>query len=361
MGFTIPQLSDSDTLDLIKSLQPEVPQPDFTVVCQDYQDYFGVRMLMNAEEQSGAQIEMPLMTEVSSNAQMTSLYEPTSVGRTNVMKMASFQWAFCQTAYTIERRELLMNSSKKKVFNLMKSGRISALLGLAKLIEDQLWQYPTAANTKDIWGVRYWVVKNATEGFNGAAASGFTNVGGINPSTVTNWKNYSGAYSSVADDGTSTDAIQMLRLMQLKINFKAPVIAKDAQWSPSKRRMFVNADTLLKMENVAKSNNESLGFDISPLSGKATYNRNPIEYVPYLDNDTIACDGTTTITKANPIYMIDESAFGMYVLSGDKMRESDPQWMTGQGQHNVMVTFYDNTLNCGCNNRKCQGVISLNA
>ena len=47
-------------------------------------------------------------------------------------------------------------------------------------------------------GLFYWIVKNSgTPGFNGGIPSGFTDVGGLSPTTYPRWKNWTGQYVNI--------------------------------------------------------------------------------------------------------------------------------------------------------------------
>lgn len=359
MGTPIPQLTDSAALDLIKSIQPEVPKEDFDVICQNYTDYFMSRFLMDAEEQGGAQVEHNLMIGTSGNAQMTQLYEEMSVAKLDVIRKSSFRWAMATTAYMIDSRELAMNtSSKKKLFDLIKKGRTDANLDLAELLEQQLWQYPTYGDEKQLYGVPYWVVKNATEGFNGAAPSGFTYVGGLDPTAtgLGDHKNYTaGAYTTIKDAEATTDLIYQMRVGAIKIGFKAPAIVKDIEWAKPKRACYTVLSVLLALENVAKSNNDSLGFDIAPATGRVTFLRTPIEYVPYLENDSTTTAGASS--SADPLYMLDHNTLKAYALRGWRLKEHEPCYR--DRNRNVMLTQTDTVLQLGCTRRKSNAVFSL--
>ena len=77
-----------------------------------------------------------------------------------------------------------MNRSPARLVNLLQSSRVDAMTDLAELMESNFWGAPaSSSDTLKPYGVPYWIVYNATTGFNGGHPSGFSDVGSFSSTT----------------------------------------------------------------------------------------------------------------------------------------------------------------------------------
>jgi hypothetical protein len=285
---------------------------------------------------SGYGIQQTLMNKLPGAARHVKMYAVDEVAVSNLLTNMSIPWRHLTTNWSYEVREMLMNKGKARINKLIKPRRHGAMIDAIELIETAAWSCPSSTNTDDPYGVPYWIVKNASAGFNGGAPSGHTTIAGVNPTTVPTFKNYTGTYSLIG----KTDVIPSLRTAYRKTAFKSPVGKEDFHGPKGKRyRLYVNEATISDMEEVGESQNENLGRDLAPFDGTMTFRKNPIIYVPELDSDT-----------TNPIYGLDHWSFFPVVLSGDYFRESGPT--QSPKQHNVFETHYDLTYNFVCMDRR---------
>jgi hypothetical protein len=187
-----------------------------------------------------------------------------------------------------------------------------------------------------------------------AHAVAHTSIAGESTETP-KFKNYSAQYSAVS----KTDLLPKMRTALRKTNFKSPVTKEDMSTPRGKdRRYYTDEVTCSELENVGEAQNENLGRDLAPMEagmassrgnggvtevdGTLTFKKNPIIYVPQLDDTAVYTAAT------NPIYQIDHAVF-CSVPEGDfcgRPAGTNPQ------QHNMWRTFIDLTYNFICANRR---------
>ncbi len=196
------------------------------------------------------------------------------------------------------------------------------------------------SDTKLPYGLPYYIVKNATTGFNGGAPSGHTTVAGVSLTDSPTFKNYTAAYVSV----TKPDLVKKMRTAARKIKFVSPVQVPEYRGS-QRQHIYVNETTIADIETLGENQNENLGRDIASQDGRMVFHGNPIVYVPQLDTDT-----------SNPVYMVDHGTFYPVCLKGDYLRESENK---APNQHNLTQYFVDLTYNFLCVDRRRNAVIYI--
>ena len=187
-------------------------------------------------------------------------------------------------------------------------------------------------------------MKNATTGFNGGAASGFSTVAGLDPTTTKGerWKNYTAQYTNVTKD----DLIKKMRTAHRKIQFKTPVDIPDfRRGNGAQYRIYTNESVLNEMELLGEAQNENIGRDIAYYDDSITFRKHAIVWVPKLDSDI-----------QNPVYMLDMSQFYPVVMEGLYLRETDPK--PAPLQHLTMVVHVDLKWNAMCVDRRAQAVLA---
>lgn len=339
-------LTADEIVDIATTTLKELGPPRFNSIAESLVDYHFFRTMMRKEKvtfEGGTGIERKIMVDTSGNARNTGLFATDTINVTDVMKTITIPWRHATTNYAIEKRENLMNMGRSKIVNLIEARRHDAMVSYAELMEGDFWSKPTDSTDEVTpFGLTYWVVKNATEGFNGGNASGFTaGPGGLSASTYSGWKNYTAQYTNFTKD----DAITKLRTAARKTKFMSPVSRQDLSRGRGFRyQLFTNNQGCIWFEDVGEAQNDSLGRDVASMDGQITFHRNPVMYVPQLDGDS-----------TNPVYMLDLSQFYPVFLKGDYMRESQPKEVANM--HNTLAVHIDTTYNILCTNRRHQTVI----
>ena len=291
---------------------------------------------------SGYKIQRTLMHKLDrAAAKHVGFLQPDAVNIMDVLTTMSVEWVHAQTDWGIVyQTDVLMNSGKDLILNIIKPRRVASLLGLVEEIEELgFGSSPGADDNVNPWALKYWIVYNATDGFTGGAPFGTTK-GGVTVASVPNFKNYSLTYTDVSDN----DLVKGLRTMFRKCRFVSPISHPDYRGQIRDRyRLYCNEETITAFEDVVRSHNSNLGKDLAMFDGAAYIAGYPIIYIPQLDNDS----------TSDPVYAVDHSTFYPVCLKGDYLRESGPT----QGEsHNTWNCFTDLTYNFLCVDPRRSGV-----
>ena len=335
----------SDLKDLVTVTLSEYNKGGFQDIAGDLQEYLFLNKLLPRYKSSkrGKSYQFPVMTAYGENAENTAPYAVDNTVVNEHMAMGEVPWRFTKTAYAFDLREEAINSGDpEQIVDLIAARKQAAMGALAVLMEENGWGTPSDSSDElTPYGIPYWVVKNSSEGFNGGAPSGFTEVGGLNPTTYSNWKNYTGTYANITKD----DAIRTMRKAALLTSFKTPLKspAYDTSGISDRYQIYVNEDTYLTMAEIGEAQNDNLGKDIASMDGIVVFHKNPIIFVPYLDNDT-----------DDPIYMINWGVMSIATLNNWVLRENVREDAT---RNNVVKVDTDLVWNVVCENRRLQTVL----
>lgn len=328
--------------DLLKITQNELGEMKLTEITTDLQKHWALSNLMRKNRtslDSGPQIEFRILTQHNNQARNTAPYEVDDVQKKDGVVVATLNWRFTDTSYGIDFREVLLNRSPRKIFDIVKEQRIMAMISLAAKMEDNFWVFPSATDTKTPLGLPYWIHKNATEGFNGGIPSGYSDVAGVSPTTYPRWQNWTFQYTSVTHD----DFIRKAREAATKTRFSPPVRNIPTYDTGHNMGYFTNYNVIAPLEERLESQNDNLGNDVASKDGQTLFRRTPVNYVPKLDDDT-----------TDPFYAIPWGVFKLKVLRGLWLKETRVEQTPGQ--HLVMTQFVD----CGyqfCMTDRRQGFV----
>ena len=96
----------------------------------------------------------------------------------------------------------------------------------------------------------------------------------------------------------------------------SPMTVEDLKKGPlSNFRIYMGRKTLSAYSRLKAKNNDNIGPDLGRFGGTLAFNRVPVEHAPELNEDVDA-----------PIYGVNHDHFFPYVMEGDWMRESEPQF-----------------------------------
>ena len=340
----MPALQATDIGDVVLATLRELGRLRFQQIAQNLQDYEVFSRWFRKDKvafDSGIGIQRTLMTKLSGAARHVGLLDEDQVNIPDILTNLKIDWRHAQTSYGFIYQEALMNRGKALIVDVVKPRRTAALIDMVEELEDKAWAAPTGPSDKtNPYGIKYWIVRNATEGFNGGVPSGFSDVGGVDLTEHPNFKNWTGQYAAVS----KTDLIRKMRKAHRNIRFKSPITVKDYRGGRGDRyRIYMNETTIAAFEDIGESQNENLGRDVASMDGTITFRNHPCIWVPKLDSDT-----------ADPVYMIDHSTFYPVVLKGDFLRESKA--IQAPNQHNVYQYFVDLTYNYLCVDRRRNAV-----
>jgi hypothetical protein len=350
-------LRAQDITDLVNGTLKELGRMKIQQIAQNYVDYPIFNAMFKGkryqeEVSTGYAIQRTLMVTVSDSARHVGLYEEDARNVENVTTTMSVRWAYANVNWSFDEREILHNRGEARIFNLIEPRRESAKLALVELIEQNAWQSPGTSSDelKKPFGIPYWVVKptSGQEGHLGGHPSGHSDVGGVNTSTYTTFKNWVADYADV----TKADLITKMRTAHRKCRFVSPVGLNEYAKNDGNRDRFcfyTNSDVISDLETVGEAQNENLGRDVAPTQfevkttgdGGIMFRRLPIKYVPFLDDDT-----------TDPLYGLDHDAFKAVTMKGYNMKEQEV--VQSPTQHNVYTQDIDLGYNYLCFDRRRQ-------
>lgn len=342
----MPALTALQLNDLTQTTIRELNEPNFIEIATDLQEYTAMKRLFKKNKrtiQSGFGVQWDVMVNHSGLADNVGLGAQDNIEIVDTMTQAQADWRNTVAHWTVIGQEISMNKGKRQIVNLMVVRRRATMIALAELAENNFWGPPVSLSDEVTpWGVNTWVVKNASEGFNGGAPSGYSSIG-LNPTTHPRWKNYTALYANI----TKTDLIRKWRKAARKTNFKPPVdeAGPTGQTYQYQYGYYTTEPVIGILEEILEGQNDNLGLDIDPMNNKPVFQRTPIEWVPILDADT-----------TNPIYGLNWKHIEVIALQDWWMRQTPvPVY---PGQHTVSATFIDLTYQIVFRNRRSHFVLA---
>jgi hypothetical protein len=336
-------LQASQINDLVTTTLRDLERLKWADIATDLQNHVFMNEILDEQKvkfESGYGHQFNLRVANNGQARHTGLFGTDNVNVADVMITGTVGWVHATTDYAIERREIAMNRDPAKIVDLIKTRRVAALADLAEELEPKGWANPTSGSD-DPFGVAHWIVKNATEGFNGGAPSGYTaGAAGISSTTYPRWKNWSAQYVA----RTKADLITKWRKALTKTNFKPPIEHPSSARGKNRYAQYTNYDVIADIETLAENQNQNLQNDLASKDGMVTVRRIPVTWAPYLDADT-----------SDPIYGVNWAWFYPIFLKGEYMNETPMQ--QAPSQHTVSKVHIDLSYNYVCKNRRAQFVL----
>jgi len=337
-------LQANQLTDLVATTLRDLGKPNFTEIATDIQKHTAMRQLFrksSVELQSGYGVQWDVMVAHANSAYNVGLGASDNVQIVDTMVQATADWRNSTANYAIIGQEVDMNREPARIVDLVRQRRIACMISAVELMENNFWGPPVASNDQVTpWGVNTWLVKNATQGFNGGAPTGYTSIG-LNPTTYPRWRNYTDQYTAVAKD----DLVRRLRRAATFTNFVPPVENIPTFNTGNQYGYYSNYSVIGSLEELLESQNENLGPDVASMDGKVIFRRVPMEWVPRLEVDT-----------TNPVYGINWGDFKTHILKGWWGKETNvPVY---PGQHTVSAHFMDWTYQIVMKNRRGSFVIA---
>jgi hypothetical protein len=331
--------------DLQQMTLPELNRLRITEIATDLQKFLVMGDLLQKGNtitvDSGKSFQWDVMVNDSGAAANVGLgyQDKTSIVDTTVQ--ATADWRHSKTDWGIIGQEEQMNASPAKIVDLRLIREKAAMISLVQLMEANFFgPPPSLSDTVTPWGLRTWIVKNATEGFNGAAPSGYTTIG-LAPSTFPRWKNWTAQYATVDD----TDFVRKLNKAVEFVNWTPPVDGLPTLKTGTGYRYFSNYGLIGPMQELLKASNDNIGMDVTKYAGSVVINRVPLVRVPALETDT-----------TNPLYGVSMGSMKLYRLKNWWMRRTSVPIMPGH--HTVAAEYVDCTYQYVFTNRRDSFVLA---
>lgn len=330
--------------DLINTTLRDLGELRFTEIVTDLQDHVAMRNLLRknrVELQSGFGLQWNVMVNATNAASNTGLGASDNVNIVDTMTQATWDWRNSTTNYGLIGQVISMNREPRRIVDLVQTARIGALISMAELMEANFWgSPPLSTDLVTPHGVNTWIVKNATQGFNGGAPTGYTSIG-LNPTTYPRWKNYTDQYTAVSRD----DFVRKIRRAATFTKFKPPVDGIPTYDTGEQYGFYSNYGVIGPLEEILESQNDNLGHDIASQDGEVVFRKVPVMWVPKLEADT-----------TNPFYGIQWGSFKTYILKDWWLRETHIPNVPGQ--HTVSAHYLDCTYNWAAKNRRIHFVVA---
>jgi hypothetical protein len=317
---------------------------DFATSLQEY--VFTSRLLRkdNVKPWSGQDFTFDAITGPDNNARMTGLFAQDNVSIPTVFKRGTVPWRILVTGWAIERREIAMNrGDREQVQDIAKGRQYAMRVGLFELIEAQFCDEPTASSdTENLFGLPYWLVYNATEGFNGGNnAIWSSGKAGIDQGTYSRYANWTFNYTSVNKADLVTKMTNAYRHCGFKGIINPPI--PNLNGNGTETVCYTTSDTLSALEIVLEQQNDNLKNELAPMFNKGVFMSVPLVWVPKFDE---------LYASQDPVVGINWSQVQIGALKGEWMIESPVE--VAPNQHTVMRQFLDCTLNIAFTDlRKC--------
>jgi len=342
MGLAFSEIDDAVLLTQNKL----VKRGAFVDMQTDISDHVAVREMWKGKKKvfdGGNNWEIEYQMDHNHSARAVGLYESdgSSVGDTMVKGTVSPRHV--NAHYIYDQREPSFQRGGVAIVDLVKTKYTAMMVSLYDLLEEMLWGKPTdSSDLRTPYGIAYWVVKNATEGFNGGNPSGFAaGRAGIDSATYTRYRNYTAQYANI----TKEDLIRKMRRAHRLIKFRSPVSHAVPDLGKMGNGVYTNDTVIGLVEEILEAQNMNLGNDLDSKGGRAMFKGTPLQYAPYLDDDS-----------ADPIYMLDWKKLAIGVLAGWENNLSAPYMVPGK--HLVRRVDIDATMNMICSDPRYQAVIA---
>ena len=323
MSVSTQQIEDMLTTTYVAEKKNEIID-----ISQELTEYIVMPYLMTVRggvvvKKGGVGVNQTLMYQHGGRSKFIGEYDEDTVNVIDVLKKMKINFTLLTDGIAHSKGELEDNRGEERINNIIRPRRRAMYLRVAETQEEVWFQTPDASDDLTPWGLKYWIVKNATTGFNGGYPSGFTRIGNINLTEVPNFKNYTAQYTAIS----KSDLILKMKRAHRATKFRAP--RKDAGFKgdamPRKRIYLANEDVLEGVETIAEGQNENLGNDMAPKvagagrfglrvdgDGEVLFKSNPFVYAELLNDDT-----------SDPVYGLDMSTIHMLVKAGSNMDLSD--------------------------------------
>jgi hypothetical protein len=235
--------------------------------------------------EGGDDWEWEAQVDHNHSAQFVKMYQTDGSALVDTMIRGRVQPRHVNAHYDYDKREKAFQRGGVAIVNYIKTKYVGMMVSFYELLEEALWGTPTdSSDDTTPFGIRYWLLRNATEGFNGENPSGFSSGrGNIDSTTYTRWANWSNDYVDVSKE----DLLASMRRGLRKTKFRSPVSHAVPKLSGMGNGIYTNDSVLGSMETLLEQQNMNLGNDLASKDGRAMVKGTSVTYVPYLDADAL--------------------------------------------------------------------------
>lgn len=342
MGLQFDQIDDA----VLLTQQQFIKRGAFLDLQTDLVDHVAVREMWKGRKKTfagGEDWQFDLQMDHNYSARTVGLFETDGSALTDTMAKGSVKVRHVNAHYLYDLHEPAFQRGGTAIVDLVETRYTGMMISLFELLEDLLWSKPVDdSNVKDPYGIAFWILKSASEGFQTGNPSGFTSGrGGLSTTTYPRWANWAAPYTTVG----KTDLLRKMRTGHRRTQFRSPVSHSEPNLGSMRNGIYLNSTTIGLLEEVLEAQNTNLGNDLASKDGRALFKSTPLTYAPKLDGDT-----------SDPVYMIDWKWLAIGVLAGWENNLTKPYMVPNK--HNVRRVDLDASLNMVCTNLRKQAVFS---
>jgi hypothetical protein len=336
-------LEVADLADIVTATLAQLGKNTLTDLSANRQEYTAFNAMLKRKRMSytsGKSITVNVQDGYDADrAKFVGLHQTDNYDTEDRLITGSVPWRFLTGNYSFDRREPELNGDASQIIDLIKSRRLSMWTAVYEKFESAFWGVPSGTSDKVTpFGLFYWLVYAATEGFYGVDHANYTaGPAGIDSGTYTRWRNYTGQYTSII----KTDLVRKARKASVYTKFKPPVVLIPSGESGDDCQYYTNYTVLSAFEEILEGQNENLGNDVASKDGVAMFRKRPINHVFELDDNTHYTD---------PFIGLNWGTFKTVYLRGQELTEGKPHVVAGQ--HNDVAVDLDISMQWVMNNRR---------
>ncbi len=340
----MPSIQFADIDDAVLCTQEHfIQKGSFLDLQHDLSDFVAVREMWKKRKKvfsGGHPWSFKAQIDHNHSAKAVGLFEADGTALTDTMISGTVPVRHVNAHYIYDQREPDFQRGGTSIVDLVRTRYVGMMGSLFERIEEFLWGVPDAGDEKTPFGLKYWLLRNTTEGFNGENHANFSSGrANIDSSTYTRWANWSNDYEEI----TKPDLIRSMRRAHRKIQFRSPVSHAQPVLGGMSNGIYTNDAVLGIMEEILEDQNMNLGNDLASKEGKTLFKSTPIVYAPFLDDDS-----------ENPVYMLDWKWLAIGVMAGWENNLGKPYMVPNK--HLVRRVDLDASLNMISTNLRRQAV-----
>jgi len=326
-------------------------------IAQEHPEYFVYPFMMKKgrvkKVKSGLGVGQMLMVDYGGESNFITDMTEDNVQVRDHLEKIRVDFCLQNDSCTYFKSELQDNAGPELIANIIEPRKRAMMMRMITTMESKFFDDPESGNNLVPWGLKYWIVKNATTGFNGGIPAGFSDIAGITMAQAPAFKNYTGSYAALTED----DMTLLIKKCIRRTNFRSPISNKNISGDTymGNKNIITNETVCEAAEKLATYQNQNIGNDIAAktagggafkydANGEVVVKRLPIINAWELDSDT-----------SNPIYGLDLSQFYCLVKSGDDWARTP--FTKAPKQHRAYVSHTDHRYQWFCKNRKALWVI----
>ncbi len=340
----MPSIQFSDIDDAVLCTQEHfIEKGSFLDLQHDLSDFVAVREMWKKRKKvfsGGHPWSFKAQIDHNHSAKAVGLFEIDGTALTDTMISGTVPVRHVNAHYIYDQREPDFQRGGTSIVDLVRTRYVGMMGSLFEKIEEYLWGVPDAGDEKTPFGLKYWLLRNTSEGFNGENHANFSSGrANIDSSIYTRWANWSNDYEEI----TKEDLVRSMRRAHRKIQFRSPVSHAEPVLGGMSNGIYTNDAVLGLMEEILESQNMNLGLDLASKDGKTLFKSTPIVYAPFLDDDS-----------ENPVYMLDWKWLAIGVMAGWENNLGKPYMVPNK--HLVRRVDLDASLNMIATNLRRQAV-----